>query len=1028
MVDRGGLNYKISIKDDFTKQAKRFRREIGKSRRAWTKFKRSQSGTRKASQDMKKLADETERVAKATSTAGGGARNERKLLVARRRLVRINNTLIAQEAKLRSLRSRGTQLQQQATQGQVRAQRAANDQLKKTEGGYSRLFQTFRRIIGAYAAFAAFRFTRDQFAGLVGAGLQFTDTVNESRLGIAGLIQTLGEVRTAQGDLVEGQERFAAATGLAQDQIFKLRQDSLKTVATFEQLLDTFQVAVGPGLAQGLDLDEVRTLAVQISQAASALSVPQNQLAEEIRSLLSGTIQARTTRIATALGITNENIRNWRQGGQLFIELTKRLEGFSEAAEKAARETLGGLRAINTGALQEVLGVASQPLYDELIETLNFTFDKVLTIRDEFGNIRPNPELVASLQSLFITLSDITSSFRALGEQRIFGGLEAGAEGIATSFDEIKDALGGSVSLFREFRQLADDANEATDGLSGNILAAGTQLTVLSAVFGKTFGLLATALVTLDSLLEKATGLQLTLTETAGVARLVLSKAFLTVGGVINEYLVFPVEKAVLGYRKVFSVLRIESLKARAFLATLFGDDEQAIDLEQRAIQAQLAADNEFRAAKKDMLRRQDLEREIQERLLNEQDKGFDKLAANADKRRQERADKEFIASTPEAQASGQGFFVDPRQVADPKLDLRIEKLQLEQRALVEQSRAAKILVQLEEQRLGTRRRAEATAIAEARLADAKLQSARQEAAIELQRIRNTALTSTGDRKLQQEQLFEATARRKQAELEILYAQQQQTAELLRQQQLIATGTFSDGFGMGAKEWAESVNTNFQAGLEVAKQTLDGFTNLVSTSIVDAFDPTKEVDLNERFARFMQQIAQTVINELIRIQIAKQITGTQSLFPGVSRASGGIIPHAGPQARGYARGGSILDVRPAHIPRSDTVPTWLTPGEFVMSKAAVDSIGVGTLTAMNNGNFGVTGSASAAGAQTGMASGGSVKAQVGSSGQVSSAPTTTVVPAVVASESNMDKLNAGGRNAMLAFLKENSDIVRSYLQ
>ena len=29
---------------------------------------------------------------------------------------------------------------------------------------------------------------------------------------------------------------------------------------------------------------------------------------------------------------------------------------------------------------------------------------------------------------------------------------------------------------------------------------------------------------------------------------------------------------------------------------------------------------------------------------------------------------------------------------------------------------------------------------------------------------------------------------------------------------------------------------------------------------------------------------------------------------------------------------------------------------------------------------------------------------------------------------DMDKLNAGGKNAMLAFLKENSDVVRSYLQ
>lgn len=58
----------------------------------------------------------------------------------------------------------------------------------------------------------------------------------------------------------------------------------------------------------------------------------------------------------------------------------------------------------------------------------------------------------------------------------------------------------------------------------------------------------------------------------------------------------------------------------------------------------------------------------------------------------------------------------------------------------------------------------------------------------------------------------------------------------------------------------------------------------------------------------------------------------------------------------YARGGLV---RPRYLAwggpiGSDTVPAWLTPGEFVMRRSAVERIGAGTLQAMNSGGGGAT--------------------------------------------------------------------------
>ena len=59
-------------------------------------------------------------------------------------------------------------------------------------------------------------------------------------------------------------------------------------------------------------------------------------------------------------------------------------------------------------------------------------------------------------------------------------------------------------------------------------------------------------------------------------------------------------------------------------------------------------------------------------------------------------------------------------------------------------------------------------------------------------------------------------------------------------------------------------------------------------------------------------------------------------------------PGAVPLAK--AKGGIIYKADGGFTPRgTDTVPAMLTPGEFVIQKSAVDSIGVGNLEAMNNG-------------------------------------------------------------------------------
>jgi hypothetical protein len=64
-------------------------------------------------------------------------------------------------------------------------------------------------------------------------------------------------------------------------------------------------------------------------------------------------------------------------------------------------------------------------------------------------------------------------------------------------------------------------------------------------------------------------------------------------------------------------------------------------------------------------------------------------------------------------------------------------------------------------------------------------------------------------------------------------------------------------------------------------------------------------------------------------------------------STGGYIGGAG--VLYAARGGRVR--HPGRPRGTDTVPAWLTPGEYVMSRDAVNRIGVGNLSRLNSGTY-----------------------------------------------------------------------------
>lgn len=231
-------------------------------------------------------------------------------------------------------------------------------------------------------------------------GTKFNATVESSTVGIAALLSAQGKFTDAQGVELQGRDKINAALKYSGDLVRQLQVDNLKTTATFEQLLSAFQVTLAPGLAKGLDVNQIRQYTLAMVQAAAAMQVPLDMMAEETRSLLEGTIVKKNTRIATALGITPEDVKQWEGNASGWFQwVMGRLDAFQQFGGIIG-ETYSGLLSNAGDALSNILGQATRPFFDELKSGLKEFYDYAVQVDEVTGTMRLNPELINAVELL----------------------------------------------------------------------------------------------------------------------------------------------------------------------------------------------------------------------------------------------------------------------------------------------------------------------------------------------------------------------------------------------------------------------------------------------------------------------------------------------------------------------------------------------------------------------------------------------------------------------------------------------------
>ena len=199
-------------------------------------------------------------------------------------------------------------------------------------------------------------------------GIKYNASLEQMRIGIASLL-------AVQEKAVNKNFKFSAALQQSQQVMQLLKKANLETSATLQELTQGFQAALAPAMQAGLNIKQTVEYTKLMTQAAGAMGVPMNQLAQELKSVVSGTIDLNSV-VATNLGITNEQIRLHKKQGDLFEFLKKKLEAFAMAGN-AVQDSFSGVISNLEDSWSEFLGLLSKPAFDELKSALKDLTDQV---------------------------------------------------------------------------------------------------------------------------------------------------------------------------------------------------------------------------------------------------------------------------------------------------------------------------------------------------------------------------------------------------------------------------------------------------------------------------------------------------------------------------------------------------------------------------------------------------------------------------------------------------------------------------
>lgn len=310
------------------------------------------------------------------------------------------------------------------------------------------------------------------FELLIGQNIRLKEQLLATQTSLAATNKVVNSI-TGQEITFNGGDPAAPIKALGapvEEAIAKVRKYSLElSGVTSGQLIESFQIIAGQAGAINISLDQAAQLTKSFSGALGVVGIPLSMARQEINSILMGQIDQNSA-LAKSIGLTNEQVRLWKNQGKLYDNLVDRLKAF-EAGNKEASRTVGGLFSNIQEIFEEIGRKAGEPLLEPIVTELEKVYnyfsknlDAIASgVSDIAGKVFAGVMAVwQSIQNLLGASQGVFTGVSKYLFESLAGGLQALAKAINSTVDVLRPVISVFAQLFETIKPLSGPIIEMT--------------------------------------------------------------------------------------------------------------------------------------------------------------------------------------------------------------------------------------------------------------------------------------------------------------------------------------------------------------------------------------------------------------------------------------------------------------------------------------------------------------------------------------------------------------------------------------
>ncbi len=302
----------------------------------------------------------------------------------------------------------------------------------------------------------------------LGKGIEVNKMLEDNTTGIAALLGANTSMILSNGKVVNSYEKFQMGLLKSKEIMDNIRVAAKSTYATFPQLTEIYQQAIGQtlsfGTSFGKTVDDISNNTVKLAQRMSniggAIGQPMDRIKEEIRSLVSGNVSTDSiisTMIFGSPSQANEAIKKAKEAG------TSGLKDMLDSYLKAF-DVLEGVKTYTKAqldlqdAISQTQGQLAEPTFNALKEVFTDLALQINKMKDDKTFLKWGEDIVSTVKTVVEYADDVLIAF--LGWKIL--PLTFNAVKIAiTALSEASIVAGNSIANFGKDATLATAKAEA---------------------------------------------------------------------------------------------------------------------------------------------------------------------------------------------------------------------------------------------------------------------------------------------------------------------------------------------------------------------------------------------------------------------------------------------------------------------------------------------------------------------------------------------------------------------------------------